>query len=195
MSSSSDDNTSKPSPCKKMKLEKFTDNIEFSEVNKTYSNSDVLMVRRYYILKLLLFITVLESFTSKHELCVEFRKCLYILQNTSDVDQTVPSDMSEKLDQPIVEKKPLKGVKYRTWNVNSIPPPIQKYKKPTEKEMTEVSNKSNNLNCSFFKLYVRVEVIRLISSLVSRKTKSSISVFTKTKNYVNVQDIKRIYTK
>ncbi len=32
----------------------------------------------------------------------------------------------------------MKGVKYRTWNTNAVPPPIQKFKRPTEKEMTEV---------------------------------------------------------
>lgn len=122
--------------------------------------------------------------------CVEFHKYLYVLQDTSDVDQTVPSDMSEKLDQSTVEKKPLKGVKYRTWNVNSIPPPIQKYKKPTEKEMTEVSKKTNNLNCSFFFLIVCNKSgshTLDFFSLVSWKTNSLTSVFTKMKNDVNLQ--------
>lgn len=36
------------------------------------------------------------------------------------------------------EKKPLKGVKYRTWSVDSVPPPVHKYKAPSEKEITEV---------------------------------------------------------
>lgn len=42
--SSSDDNTSDPSPCKKMKLEKSGDSLEFSETDQVFNSTDVLMV-------------------------------------------------------------------------------------------------------------------------------------------------------
>lgn len=37
------------------------------------------------------------------------------------------------------EKPKLKGVKYRVWTTNNIPPAAGKHKRLTDKEMTEVS--------------------------------------------------------
>ena len=65
--------------------------------------------------------------------------CASVLQESSnELDKTGPLDTSVKSDQSTSEKKQTKGVKYRTWSPNNIPPPSQKYKKPTEKEITEV---------------------------------------------------------
>ncbi|XP_046682378.1 histone-lysine N-methyltransferase 2C-like isoform X2 [Homalodisca vitripennis] len=45
-----------------------------------------------------------------------------------------------KKEEPsvIVKEKPkLKGIKYRVWTSNTVPPPMAKHKRPTDKEMTE----------------------------------------------------------
>jgi len=44
-----------------------------------------------------------------------------------------------KEEPAVVKEKPkLKGIKYRVWNSNSVPPPANKYKRPSDKEMTEM---------------------------------------------------------
>lgn len=52
--------------------------------------------------------------------------------------ESLNSTESLLAELPIAEKKITKGIKYRTWNSNAIPAPIQKYKKPSEKEIMEV---------------------------------------------------------
>lgn len=54
------------------------------------------------------------------------------------------SKIADKTQQPLVKKSPSR---YRIWNSISIPPPIGRHKKPTDKEMTEVSKE---FFCVFF---------------------------------------------
>lgn len=47
-------------------------------------------------------------------------------------------EKEEKLTPPVEEKKSSKGLRYRIWSANNIPPPANKYRKPTDKDMTGV---------------------------------------------------------
>ncbi|XP_054279340.1 histone-lysine N-methyltransferase 2D-like isoform X3 [Macrosteles quadrilineatus] len=49
-----------------------------------------------------------------------------------------PETIKEEAAVVVKEKPKLKGIKYRVFNSNSIPPPANKFKRPSDKEMTEM---------------------------------------------------------
>uniref|UniRef100_A0A1B6CMU8 Histone-lysine N-methyltransferase n=1 Tax=Clastoptera arizonana TaxID=38151 RepID=A0A1B6CMU8_9HEMI len=56
------------------------------------------------------------------------------------IQNLISNDLKESIKEKEVveEKKPkVKGIKYRFFNSNSVPPPSSKHKKPTDKEMTD----------------------------------------------------------
>lgn len=51
----------------------------------------------------------------------------------------VQEPVKEKPVLPPPEVKPkAKGIRYRVWSGNNLPPPANKFKRPSDKEMTEV---------------------------------------------------------
>ena len=64
-------------------------------------------------------------------LLVFFKDIEYVEKTSLTPESTTKTDHT-------ADKKQLKGIRYRTWSIDSIPPPLQKYKTPTEKEITEV---------------------------------------------------------
>lgn len=129
--SSSDEASLDPSPCKKPRLENANDSQESQEndLNDKSTDASVVSVRHIFSVSLKIVTFLPDS--------IFFGRISS--QESSDAPKNSSDIASKGETSPGSEKKVKKGVKYRTWSSNNIPPPVQKFKKPTEKEMTEVT--------------------------------------------------------
>ncbi|XP_075232135.1 uncharacterized protein LOC142330615 [Lycorma delicatula] len=105
-----------PSPCKKPRLSTST------PLSEKTNSADILRKEETTPVKM-----EIDEDTSQ------------IKDDVNDSRSSVKKEEDEQNSVPIEEKKSSsKGVRYRIWSSNNVPPPANKYKKPTDKEMTEM---------------------------------------------------------